>query len=328
MRALIYGAAIAKKFLGNMLSVLDENGVGYDLVEPNGPEALARDSRGHEAIVTMFPLGEELIDALDASVKGIVITSIGYDRINVAAANKKGIMVCNIPDYCTEEVALHTVTLILASLRNLCQYDRYVRAGKWNNRGMVLGRPRHRLSALTMGFMGFGRIGQKVAGMMKGFGVKIIAYDPYVPETVFASLEVDRAGTPDEVYEISDILSVCMLLNDETYHLINRDSVAKMKDGVIIVNTARGALLDVESITEGLKSGKIGAAGIDVWEQEPLPGDHPILEDDNVTISTHCAHFSIESSLELRRKSLLTAVNICKGEVPYNCVNKKALGIN
>ena len=327
MKVLMYGAEIAKVFFGDLLAILDEKGVGYDLVEPNGPEALAEDSKDHEAIITFFPLDEKLVNALAPSVKGIVVTSIGFDTIDVAAANQRGILVCNIPDYCTEEVALHTVTLILAGLRNLCQYDRYVRAGKWDNRGMVLGRPRHRLSTLTMGFMGFGRIGQKVAGMMTGFGVKIIAYDPYVPDTVFASMNVERAGAPDEVYEKSDILSVCMLLNDEAYHLINRDSIAKMKDGVIIVNTARGALFDLESVTEGLQSGKIGAAGIDVWENEPVAADHPILKDDNATLSTHCAYFSIESGEDLRRKTLLTAVNVCNGEVPYNCVNKKALGL-
>lgn len=327
MKVLIYGAQIARVFFGDMLAILDEKGVAYDLVEPEGPEALAQDSKGHQAVITFYPLDETLVHALDASVKGIVVTSIGFDTIDVAAANQRGIMVCNIPDYCTEEVALHTVTLILASLRNLCEYDRYVRAGKWDNRGMVLGRPRHRLSTLTMGFMGFGRIGQKVAEMMIGFGVKIIAYDPYVPESVFTAMKAERAETPDEIYGKSDILSVCMLLNEETYHLISRDSIAKMKDGVIIVNTARGALFDLDSVTEGLKSGKIGAAGIDVWEDEPVTAEHPILKEDNATLSTHCAYFSIESGLDLRRKSLLSAVNICNGEVPYNCVNKKALGL-
>lgn len=327
MKILIYGAEIAKAFFADMLDIIVENGAAYDLMEPNGPEAIAKGSKGHDVIITFFPLDEELINALDASVKGIVVTSIGFDTIDVAAANKRGMLVCNIPDYCTEEVALHTVTLILAGLRNLCEYDRYVRAGKWDNRGMVLGRPRHRLSTLTMGFMGFGRIGRKVAGMMTGFGVKIIAYDPYVPETVFTSMNVERAETPDEIYEKSDILSVCMLLNDETYHLISRDSIAKMKDGVIIVNTARGALFDLESVTEGLKSGKIGAAGIDVWENEPVAADHPILNEDNVTMSTHCAYFSIESGVDLRMKSLLTAIKVGNGETPNNCVNKKALGL-
>ncbi len=327
MKVLIYGAQIANFFFSDMLSILDEKGIGYDLVEPNGSEALAKDSKNHETIITFFPLDEELIYALDDSVKGIVVTSIGFDTIDVAAANKRGIMVCNIPDYCTEEVALHTVTLILGNLRNLCLYDRYVRAGKWDNRGIVLGRPRHRLSTLTMGFMGFGRIGQKVAEMMAGFGVAIIAYDPYVPEALFSSMNVKRAETPDEIYEASDILSVCMMLNNETYHLIGKDSITKMKDGVIIVNTARGGLFDLDSVTEGLKSGKIGAAGIDVWENEPVCTEHPILKEDNAILSPHCAHASIESGLDLRNKSLMTAISICNGEVPYNCINKKALGL-
>lgn len=327
MKVLFYGGQIAKLFCGDLFSILDENGVGYTLVEPSGLESLAQDSKGHNAVITFFPLKEEQINVLADSVKGIVVTSIGYDNIDVSAANKRGIMVCNIPDYCTEEVAVHSVTLVLASLRNLCLYDRSVREGKWNSRSMVCGRPHHRLSTMTMGFMGFGRIGQKVAKMMAGFDVKFIAYDPYLPESVFKSMNVERAVSPDDIYEKSDIIAVFMLLNDETYHLIDRKSIAKMKDDVIIINTARGALFDIDSITEELKSGKIGAAGIDVWETEPVPADHPILKDDNVIATSHCAFFSIEANLELRKKSLMTAVNICKGEVPYNCVNKKPLGL-
>lgn len=327
MKVLIYGAEIAKMFFGDLLAILDEKGVGYDLVEPEGPQALAKDSKNHEAVITFFELNEELINALDSSVRGIVVTSIGFDNIDVAAANKRGMLVCNVPDYCTEEVALHTVTLVLASLRNLCLYDRSIREGKWEGRSALFGKPRHRLSTLTMGFMGFGRIGQKVAEMMAGFHVKFIAYDPYVPDSVFTAMNVERAASPDDVYAKSDILSVCMLLNEETYHLINKDSIAKMRDGVIVINTARGALFDLEGVTEGLLSGKIGAAGIDVWENEPVAAGHPILRDDNATVSSHCAYFSIESGVDLRKKSLLTAVTVCKGEVPVNCVNKKALGL-
>ena len=321
------GAQIAKMFCGDLFRLLDENNVAYDMVEPGTPEELTEATRDHEAVITFYPLNEEKVNALADSVKGIVVTSIGYDNIHVEAANKRGIMVCNIPDYCTEEVALHSVTLILACLRNLCLYDRSIREGKWSGRSMVCGRPRHRLSTMTIGFMGFGRIGQRVAKMMSGMDVKFIAYDPYLPEAVFESMGVQRAHTPDEVYAVSDVISIYMLLNDETYHMIGRESIAKMKDGVILVNTARGALFDLDAVTEGLASGKVGAAGIDVWENEPVSPDHPILKDDNAIVSSHCAYFSIEANVDLRTKSLMTAVNICKGEVPYNCVNKKALGL-
>lgn len=327
MKVLFYGGQIAKMFCGDLIKLLEENGVTYAMTEPSTPEALAEDSRDCGVVITFFPMTEERIQALSSTVKGIVVTSIGYDNIHVETANKRGIMVCNIPDYCTEEVALHSVTLILACLRNLCLYDKTVRAGQWNSRSMVCGRPRHRLSTLTIGFMGFGRIGQKVARMMTGFDVSFIAYDPYLPESVFTEMNVERAATPDDVYAKADVISVYMLLNDETYHLIDRESIAKMKDGVILVNTARGALFDLESVTEGLQSGKIGAAGIDVWENEPVPADHPILKDDNAIVSSHCAYFSIEANVDLRTKSLMTAVNILKGEIPYNCVNKKALGL-
>lgn len=139
MKTLFYGAQIAKMFCGDLFKLLDENGVAYDMVEPGSLEDLTAATKDHEAIVTFFPLDEEKINALSDSIKGIVVTSIGYDNIDVEAANKRGIMVCNIPDYCVEEVALHSVTLLLASLRNICLYDRTIRAGKWTTRSMVCG---------------------------------------------------------------------------------------------------------------------------------------------------------------------------------------------
>lgn len=327
MKTLFYGAQIAKMFCGDLFKLLDENGVAYDMVEPGSLEDLTAATKDHEAIVTFFPLDEEKINALSDSIKGIVVTSIGYDNIDVEAANKRGIMVCNIPDYCVEEVALHSVTLLLASLRNICLYDRTIRAGKWTTRSMVCGRPRHRLSTLTMGFIGFGRIGQTVAKQMSGLGVHMIAYDPYLPESVFAEKDMERVATLDELYARADMIGIYMILTDETYHLINQESIAKMKDGVILVNTARGAIFDMDAVTENLASGKIGAAGLDVWDPDPVPADHPILKDDNLTATSHCAYFSIEANVDLRIKSLMTAVNICKGEIPYNCINKKALGL-
>lgn len=329
MKVLFLGGKIGLAFAGDLIHLLADNGVEYDILEPTSdPTILVEATKGHQAVITFVPVNKAMIEAFDSSVKGLIVTSIGYDIIDVEAATKKGIKVCNIPDYGTEEVALHSVAMILASVRNLCLYDKSVRAGLWKGRSMVCGRPRHRLSTMTLGFMGFGRIGQKVATMMSGFGVKFIAYDPYLPDSVFETMKAKRVLSPDEIYAESDIISINMPLNDETYHMIGKDSISKMKDGVIIVNTARGALLDLESVTEELKSGKIGAVGIDVWEQEPVPADAPILKDDNAIVSSHSAFYSIEANIDLRTKSLMTAVQICKGETPYNCINKKAHGID
>lgn len=328
MKVLFVGGKIAGGFFGNLVNMLEDNGIGHSCVEPTDhPEFLTEASEGHEAVITFYPLDADRIAALAPSVKGLIVTSIGYDTIDLAAANARGIMVCNIPDYSTEEVALHSVTLLLASLRNLCLYDRSIREGKWQDRSMVCGRHRHRLSTLTLGFLGFGRIGQKAAEMMSGFGVEMIGYDPYLPDSVFEEKHVKRVSSTNEIYAQSDLISLYMPLNDETYHLIDRDSISQMKDGVIIVNVARGALLNLEAVTEALRDGKIGAAGIDVWEQEPISMDAPVLLEDNAIVTPHCAYFSIESGLDLRKKSLTMAMAICKGEIPYNCVNKSALGI-
>jgi D-3-phosphoglycerate dehydrogenase / 2-oxoglutarate reductase len=329
MKVLLLGGEIGLWFFGDLLKLLEENGVGYSTLEATtDPAEIAEATKEHGAVITFVPaVSKEMIEAFDSSVKGLVVTSIGYDNIDVKAATKKGIRVCNIPDYSTEEVALHSVAMILASVKNLCLHDKSVRAGEWKTRSMVCGRPRHRLSTMTLGFMGFGRIGQEMARMMAGFGVKFIAYDPYLPLHVFDEMNVESVSSPDTIYKHSDIISINMLLNDETYHVIGKDSIAKMKDGVIIVNTARGALLDLESVTRELESGKIGAVGIDVFEEEPIPADHPLLKDENAIVSSHCAYNSIEANLDLRTKSLMTAVKLCKGETPYNCVNKKGLGL-
>ncbi len=327
MRVLFYGGTYAQVFFKGHLHLLDEAGVEYDLVEPGTPEALAEVSKGHDAVITFFPLREEAVNSLADSVKAIIVTSIGYDNIDMEAASKRGIMVCNIPDYCIEEVALHSVTLILCALRNICQYDRTIRSGGWKDRSMLCGRAHHRMSTLTMGFLGFGGIGRMVCKQMSGFGVKFVAYDPYVPASVFEEMGVQRVETKDELYAVSDIIGVYLILTDETYHLINEEAIAKMKDDVILVNTARGAIIDLDSVKKGLKSGKIGAVGFDTWEQEPIPADDPILQEDNATITSHCAYFSIEAAIDLRVKCLTTAINVCKGEIPYNCVNKKALGL-
>lgn len=330
MKVLFLGGKIGVGFFGDLIQLLGNNGVEYSLMEPTrDTNLIAEATKGHQVVITFVPeVTKEMIEAFDSSVKGLITTSIGYDHIHLETANKKGIMVCNVPDYGIEEVAVHSVAMILGSVRNLCLYDKTVRAGEWKGgRSMVCGRPRHRLSTMTVGFMGFGRIGQAVARMMTGFGVKMIAYDPYLPEHVFEEMGVKRAQVADEIYAAADIISVNMLLNDETYHIIGNESIAKMKDGVIIVNTARGGLLDLESVTKALESGKIGAVGIDVWEAEPVPVDAPILKDNNAIVSPHSAFFSIEANMDLRTKSLMTAVKICKGETPQNCINKKALGL-
>lgn len=328
MKVLFLGGKIGLGFFGELIELLGDNGVEYSLIESTkDTNILAEATKGHQAVITFVPeVTKEMIEAFDSSVKGLITTSIGYDHIHVETATKKGIMVCNVPDYGIEEVAVHSVAMILASVRNLCLYDRTVRAGEWKgSRSMVCGRPRHRLSTMTLGFMGFGRIGQAVAKMMSGFGVKMVAYDPYLPENIFDEMGVKHALVADEIYAEADIISVNMLLNDETYHIIGSESIEKMKDGIIIVNTARGALIHLESVTKGLQSGKIGAVGIDVWEEEPVLADAPILKDNNAIVSPHSAFYSIEANMDLRIKSLMTAVRICKSEIPYNCINKKAL---
>ncbi len=327
MRVLFYGETYANIFFKGHFHILDNAGVKYHAIDMTTPDQLAKACNGDNVIITFYPLSKEAIEHLPDSIKAIIVTSIGYDNVDVQAANNRGIMVCNIPDYCVEEVALHSVTLILCALRNICLYDRTIRAGGWKDRSMLCGRPHHRMSTMTMGFLGFGSIGQEVCKQMAGFGVKFVAYDPYVPDSVFEKLGVQRLKTKEELYAVSDIIGIYLLLNEETYHLINEEAISKMKDDVILVNVARGAIIDLDSVKAALKTGKIGAVGLDTWEIEPIAMDDPILQEDNATLTSHCAYFSIEADIDLRVKCLQTAICVCNGEIPYNCVNKKALGL-
>ncbi len=177
------------------------------------------------------------------------------------------------------------------------------------------------------GLLGFGGIAQKVAKRMLSFGLKVVAYDPYLPDEAFEAAGVTRAATQDEVFAQADILSLNLPLTDETKHVVNRESIRKMKDHVFIINTARGPLIDQKALLEALRSGKVCGAGIDVFEEEPLPADHPLCAMENVIITPHAAYYSKDSLPELEAKSLDEVLRALRGEPARILYNKAALGL-
>lgn len=290
-------------------------------------DALAEASVGADAMVTCiraFP--RKVIERLDSSVKAIVRVAMGYDIIDVEAASERGIYVCNIPDYAMEEVAVHQTALILASLRKVVWYDKKVREGEYDHLGYLSGYPARRISALKVGLLGFGRIAKNVAKYMLAMGASVYAYDPFLPEEVFRQHGVCQAKTPEEIFETCDIITPNVPLMESSYHLINADSIAKMKDGVIIVNTGRGPLVDEKALIDGLKSGKVRAAALDVFETEPLPMDSELLTLPNVIVTPHVAFQTDESFEELQRKAIEYAIEGAKGEIPRGAVNRSARG--
>lgn len=304
--------------------VLEDAGIECVIAECKSDDEVVEIAGDADAIGTIYyQLTPELISRLP-NCKLMIRYGVGYDHINVDQATKQGIMVCNLPDYCRIDVATHTIALILDVCRKVTLHDRHLRtAGEWND---IYGYPVHRLEVLSLGFIGFGRLAQSTAKLAKAFDLKISAYDPFLPAEVFAENGVKQVEL-DEIYANSDIISIHVPLTDDTYHMIDEDSIAKMKDGVMIINTSRGGLISTDALCDGLKSGKIKAAGLDVLDEEPVNDTaFKLWEFDNVVVTPHTAYYSIESGFEQHQKVGLTVVDaFIKGVVPYNCVNAKEL---
>lgn len=272
-------------------------------------------------VTTYYPINKTIIDAAP-NLKVILRNAIGYEIIDFDAANARRIPVCNIPDYCTEEVATHTFALLLACERKLKVSAKLVERGEWK---IKCDYPIDRLSKQTLGMIGFGRIAKLVAGYARAFNMKVIAYDPFLPDEVFAAEGV-ASVTLEELYAQSDVISLNAPLTRENRHIINSESIAKMKDGVIIINTGRGPLVSTPDLVQALKSGKVKAAGLDVLDEEPLRNpDADILAFDNVILTAHIGYDSNQALADNYRKAGETVIAILGGELPYNILNRGVL---
>ena len=296
---------------------------GHEFVEAScqGLDDVIEASRDADIVMTVLSkLPAEAIEAME-KCQAIICYGIGFDQVDLAAAGAKGIRVCNVPDYCTEEVAVHTVALILGCIRKLVFYDDRIRAGVWNSGE---GYSVKRASVTSVGLIGFGGIARNVAAYLSGFGFDIMIQDPFVDP---ASLPpYVRKVELDELYAGSDVISLHAPNTESTFHMINAESIAKMKDGVILVNTARGFLVKEDDAIAALKSGKIKAAGLDVWESEPIrDANHPLCGMDNVILTPHAGHVSLQAATDLHRKAAENSLRVLSGETPLNIVNKQFL---
>jgi D-3-phosphoglycerate dehydrogenase len=242
---------------------------------------------------------------------------IGYDSVDVEAATEQGILVCNVPTYCIEDVADHALTLLLSSVRHIARQDRWIRAGRWDRTGA---RPARRLPGLTLGLIAFGRISRALARRVSGFDMSLLVYDPYCP----AETAAEYGGKKVELAELlqqADLISVHCPLTDETHHLLSLREFNLMKEGVFLVNTSRGPVIDEAALIEALRAGKVGGAGLDVFEQEPIPLASPLREFDNVTFTPHVGANSEESVADLYRLGCRIVIDVCHGRWPEAVVN-------
>ncbi|HEV3263799.1 MAG TPA: C-terminal binding protein [Gemmataceae bacterium] len=269
-------------------------------------------------VITQFaPLTAAVIDTMQRC-RAIVRYGIGVDNVDVEAAAGKGIPVCNVPDYCTDEVADHTLALILALNRQVLTIANQIRQGSW--RIVVPVGHMRVLKEMTVGIVGYGRIGRAVVARLKPFGCKVRVFDPAVSGT-----EVERAGcTPvglEELFETSDLISLHCPSNSRTRHMINRESLARMRQGVVLVNVARGSLVKTDDLVEALRRGQVVAAGLDVTDPEPINSDSPLLKMSNVIITNHIASVSVRAVAALRTGVAQTVACGIRGEPLPNVVN-------
>ena len=259
---------------------------------------------------------------------------VGYDTVDTAAAARRGVPVCNVPDYGTTEVADHAMALALALVRGIVPYNEAVRDDP--EKGWSVRRAPHvaRLGELTFGVIGLGRIGGAAALRASAFGMSVVGYDPHVPGGHERTLGIGRAGTLAELLAAADVVSVHCLLNDETRHMIDAQAVAAMKPGAVVVNTARGGVVDLDALYEGLKSGRVGAVGLDVFETEPPPADHPLIAawrareawlEGRCVVTPHAAFYSPTAIRTMRESAARTCCDYLENGALRNCVNAAAL---
>ncbi len=246
---------------------------------------------------------------------------IGVDTIDLKSATEAGIIVTNNPTYCVEEVADHTVALLLGGVRKTGLLDRAVRAGRWD---VMDAAPIRRISTLTLGLVGFGNIARHVAARMAPFGVKILWYDPF--------LSAEKANAPGEKAELNellggaDLVSLHTPLTAETRGLFNDAMFAKMRPTAYLVNCSRGAVIDQDALLRALDNKVISGAALDTTVPEPLPRDHPLQGRDDVVINPHAAWYSIEAFGELQAGAASEVARVIRGDKPIHIVNRDVLG--
>jgi len=274
---------------------------------------------------------KEIVKKLE-KCKIIVRAGVGFDNVDLETTGEKGIYVCNVPDYGTNDVADHAITLILSFMRGINSFNEQVKqkcTWSWQDGGIL-----KRIKDSVLGIIGLGRIGTATAIRAKSFGMKVCFYDPYIPDGFDKALGIKNTLNLDTLLEMSDVISIHTPLTDETLEMVDETFLKKMKKGAILVNTARGEITNLDAIYEALKVGKLKAVGLDVLPNEPPDNKNCLIkawrEDESwlkgrLLITPHAAFFNEESYKELRHKATSTIKDFFEGNKPKNIVNKNYL---
>jgi len=292
----------------------------WEAAMPPSREELLRHVRGVDGLLCLLTdkIDSEVMDTAGTQLKVISNFAVGFDNIDVNTATARKIPVGNTPDALTDATADFAFTLMMSASRRILEADRYLRDGKWQTWEpmQLLG---NEMKDSTLGLVGFGRIGKAVARRAAGFDMRVIYYDPteikHDPDLKATSVDFET------LLAESDFISLHTPLTPATRHLINAETLAKMKPNAVLVNTSRGSVVDLDALYEALKSKRIFAAGLDVTEPEPLPADHPLLTLDNIIIAPHIASATITARDKMAWMAARNLIAGLKGEHLPNCVN-------
>ena len=305
---------VEKKILGGLAELVP--------MQTKKPEEFLAQAADCDALLNTYA-GPITGDAMAKMPRCKIIAryGIGVDTIDLEAATRAGIIVTNNPTYCVEEVAEHTMALLLDSARKIAFYDRLVRAGTW---AVPPGKPLYRLVGRTLGLVGFGNIARQVAVRAGAFGMRVLYADPFVKEGQFS--EPGRKVELNELLGESDFVSVHPPLTPQTRGMINDDAFARMKPGAILINCSRGPVVNTAALVRALDAKKIAGCALDTTDPEPLPDPHPLRGRENVIINPHVAWYSETAMVGLQAGAPGEVRRVLSGEWPVNVVNKAVKG--
>lgn len=268
-------------------------------------------------IVGGAPITAAVLDGMP-NCKVVARYGVGVDTLDLDAAAARGVICAHVPDFCMEEVGNHALLLMLAAVKKLVVLDRTVRAGTWRPPTLA---PMQHLHGQTLGLVACGNIAQAFAKRAHALSMRVIGYDPYLDPARAQAAGIELVPTLGDLLAQSDVVSVHTPLNPETRHVINAETLAAMKPSAFLINTSRGPTVDQAALVDALQRGRIAGAGLDVFEEEPLPADSPLLALDNVTLTPHSASYSDEAFRLLSRRVAQSAVHVLSGQWPRFVAN-------
>ncbi|PLJ78252.1 glyoxylate reductase [Infirmifilum sp. NZ] len=294
---------------------------------PPSRQELIEKVRDKDALLCLLTdkIDAEVMDAAP-NLKVISTYSVGFDHIDIAEATKRGIYVTHTPGVLTDAVAEFTVGLILAVTRRIVEADKVIRSGQWDKPWNPYFLTGPELKGKTVGLVGLGRIGVATAKRLSSFDVKLVYYDVERRWDVESVLNMEYVDL-DTLLSVSDIVSIHVPLTKDTYHLINEERLRRMKKTAYLINTARGPVVDTNALVKALREGWIAGAALDVFEQEPLPPDHPLTKFDNVVLAPHIASATIEARQRMAELAARNLISVLKGEMPPALVNKDVIHV-